>query len=492
MDHLTDEQLAQMALGLAAGEASAGHMAECETCRARLAAMGRLTDQLAAAHAELDQTHAASRVRLLAAVAHEPQPSGRVSAAHRLASLLEGLNRGQRIALGGVGLSTAAVIVLMIVFANPVRELSAMERIVKAVREVTSCSFQWSNRITFAPRGGKPPVIRVQTCNVYWRAPGPGNEQWLGDLAAPIKCVQLDPDAAGRREPRLRTDVTEVYPTGKPGILIDFLDKYYFWTPPLPASELPRVSPMAMLTTVRDGSCEVVRELGLRQIEGREARGYVLNVKGAPAFHKAKGNEVEVWVDPATDLPIQFRFEEDNGGDPKEVFRITDCRWNIKLDDDLFQTNPPAGFINSTVPTEQVKIDKMVAALRLYADLNGGKYPELLKFDRAAVRRQMLEMAGFTGRPQPDRTKNEKFQQIEGAMPSLQRLADVLVDKWHTGYYGDKVTTQDKDKVLFWWPDPVDKRYVVIYGDLRSEVVLGSKLLKLEPTTEGLVVYEDE
>jgi outer membrane murein-binding lipoprotein Lpp len=489
MEHLTDEQLARVALGLAEGEPLAGHVAGCAACQARLDKVSRLTDQLAAAHAEVDQTHTASRERLLAAIQQEPQPNRRAETAFRLASLLGGLNMRQRIALGGVGLSTAAVIVLTLVFANPVRELSAMERIVKAVREVTSCSFTWSNRITFAPREGKPRVIRVQTCNVYWRAPSPGNEQWLGDLAAPIKCVQLDPDAAGLRKPRLRTDITEVYPTGKPGILINFLDKYYFWTPPLPASELPRVSPMAMLTAVRDGSCEVIRELGTRQIEGREARGYILNVKGAPAFPKAKGNEVEVWVDPATDLPIQFRFEEDNGGDPIAVFRITDCRWNIKLDDSLFKTMPPDGFVNSTWPTKRAKIDEIVSALRLYAELSGGKYPKLLKFDRDAVRRQMLENAGFNGPPQADWAKKKKFQQIEGAMPGLQQLADVLVDIWHTGYYADKVTAQDKDNVLFWWPDSVDRKYVVFYGDLRSEVIPGPKLVELEPSTEGLVVY---
>jgi outer membrane lipoprotein-sorting protein len=495
MDHLTDEQLAGLVLSTGADEQSAGHVAECDTCRARLEALRRVKAELAAAHAEFEASHVASRDRLRAALSREPQPVRLTSGSRPLATLLGGLNMRQRVALGGVGLSTAAVIVLMLFLANPASELSAMERMVKAVRGVTSFSFTWKGRVEFEPREGKPSVIRETTTNIYWRAPGPGEEQWFGDFAAPCKIVGLEPDASGDRHPEVRTDITEIYPTGKQGILIDYLRKYYFRTEVLMASELPHVSPVAMLRTIQEGSCNVVRELGTRQINGRDARGYVVNVKDTPAFHNMKinENEVEVWVDPETDLPMEFSLVESEGGEYTDVNRVVDCRWNIELDDKLFHTTPPAGFINATAPSEQSEIDSILAALRLYAELSGGKYPELLEFDRDAVRRQMLENAGFTGPQLPDWAEDAKYQQIEAAMPALQRLADVLVAKYHSGYYAEKVGAQDKDNVLVWWPPKrPTKGYLAIFGDLHSEHVPAARLVELEPATKNLVVLEDE
>jgi hypothetical protein len=492
MNHLTDEQLAGVALGTVADEQSAGHVVECDTCRVRLETLGRVKLELAAAHAEFEASHVASRDRLRAALSREPQPVRPRSASRPVAALLGGYNLRQRIALGGIGLSTAAVIVFMLLFANPARELSAMERIVKAVREVTSFSFQWTNRVSYSPsvqKTDKPSVIE-QTCTVYWRAPGPGKEQWFGDLAAPMKSVGLTSDSSGQPKQELRIDITEVYPTGKPGILIDYLRKYYFRTPPLPASEASKVSPVAMLTKVREGSCEVIRELGTRQFRGQEARGYLLNVKDAPAFRDV--DAVEVWVNSATNLPIEFSIENGIEGEYRETFRISDCRWNIELADKLFDTTPPQGFTDATWPRDETDIGNIVAALRLYANLSGGKYPDLSKFDRDAIRRQMLENAGFTGTPRKEWRDDPKYQQIDEAMPAFQRLANILLAKFHTGYYGDKVSSTDRDKVLFWWPARPGRGYVVLYGDLHAERVKPSKLAELEPATKNLVVLDDE
>jgi len=491
MAHFTDEQLAQIVIGTEAGEPPAGHLAECEACRARLEAMGRLSDRLSAGHAELDRTHAASRERLLAALAREPHPVRPEHTPSRLAFLLGGLNMRQRMALGGVGLSTAAVILLMLFLANPASELSAMERMVKAIREVTSYSFRFTSHVEFAPRDGKPSVIREQTIDTYWRAPGPGEQEWFGDLRAPTKIYGLEPDGSGGREARLRIHVVEIYPTGKPGILINYMRKYYFRTVPLGASEMYKLSPIAMLRTVREGQCEVIRDLGTRPIDGRAARGYVIDVKDAVSFPHV--GEVEVWVDPETDLPMEFSFVVSEEGEFTDVNRVVDCRWNIELDDKLFDTTRPEGFIDATRPHDQAEIDRIVAALRLYADLSGGKYPELLEFNRDAVRQQMLDNAGFTGPARPDWATDAKYQQIDEAMPALQRLADVLVGKWHTGYYAEKVGAADKNKVLLWWPPNLPgKGYLVFYGDLRSERISAAKLVELEPATENLLVYEDE
>src|SRR3990172_9110606 len=138
---LNGEQMARLALGLAEGEPLAAHVEQCEACRAKLAEMGRLTDQLTAAHAKLNRGHAAARSRLLASLAREEKPARRVRVWDSLTRRLGELTVRQRITVGGVGLSAAALVLLLLVFANSAAQLSAMERMIKAVREVTSYSF---------------------------------------------------------------------------------------------------------------------------------------------------------------------------------------------------------------------------------------------------------------------------------------------------------------------------------------------------------------
>src|SRR3972149_6740154 len=112
---LTDEQLAQLALRLADGDTLSPHVEECEACRARLESMRALTTQLSATHAEVEHGHAAARAQLLAQLEREPVPTRRGSVWKRLSLNPGGLTTGQRIAVGGIGLSTAALVMLVLI-----------------------------------------------------------------------------------------------------------------------------------------------------------------------------------------------------------------------------------------------------------------------------------------------------------------------------------------------------------------------------------------
>ena len=107
---LSEEQIVQVALGLAEDGRSTAHIDECAMCRARLAEIRQVTQQLAAAHAERDGGHKASRARLLAKLTTFDVPARRISVWNRLTSPLHGLTIGQRIAAGGVSVSTAAAL----------------------------------------------------------------------------------------------------------------------------------------------------------------------------------------------------------------------------------------------------------------------------------------------------------------------------------------------------------------------------------------------
>ena len=133
MTCLTPEQLAAIALGLDGAEIPS-HVHECAACQVKLADLRRLTDDLTAAHANLDRNHAESRERLLARLSDSTRPT-------RLTVTWK------RFAFSGLGLSSAvAALLLLAVFTNSSSQLSAMERIVNAVRDVNSFSYKLTYR----------------------------------------------------------------------------------------------------------------------------------------------------------------------------------------------------------------------------------------------------------------------------------------------------------------------------------------------------------
>jgi hypothetical protein len=260
--------------------------------------------------------------------------------------------------------------------------------------------------------------------------------------------------------------------------------KTYFWVPELPsmsAEDIGPDSPITRLRMVREGAGEVLRELGTKMINGSEARGYVMALKDAKPG--SGFDALEVWVDPATDLPLELWYEHKDDK-VTQIFRITDCRWNIEIDPKLFDATPPAGYEDITPPSDDQAIAEIVAALKLYAQLSGGNYPRVEAFDADAVHREMLNLAGFTGQPQEDW---EKLLEIKQTTTGLKWIGLVLRNGINAGYYGADVNSEDKDKVLLWWraverPQSTHEfSYRVFYGDLRSEVLPLAEWAKLVP-----------
>jgi hypothetical protein len=205
---------------------------------------------------------------------------------------------------------------------------------------------------------------------------------------------------------------------------------------------------------------------------------------------------VDVWIDPQTDLPVEFCFRYINSDDEgfTEKFSVTDIQWNMELDSRLFDTTPPAGFLDITLPNDDRSIAEVVAALNHYAELSGGRYPHVekldernyvTKFDAEACYREMLDLAGFTGPLQDEWADDPKYQRIEQARPGLDTLERIFHSpKWLIGYYGPDVGTGDKDKVLLWWGaarENAKDEYRLFYGNLRTEIAPRKKWVQLVP-----------
>jgi outer membrane lipoprotein-sorting protein len=245
----------------------------------------------------------------------------------------------RRIAVGSVAGSAAllAAAIWLVALDSP-GQVSAMERIAKKLQAVTSYSYKLSTENTFVRGGRSEPTHVKRGGTAYWQAPG--------SLCAAEKIVQVDPPTrAGDGKAEVVVDITEIFPAGKPGILINHKTKTFTRLPVLRPDDIPPFSPVNQLRMVREGQGKIVRDLGPKKIEGKQARGYVMSFRNAApgSGHDA----VEVWVDAETDLPLEFGYTINNDMGP-EFFRVTDCRWNIDVDPKLFATTPPEGYTDAT------------------------------------------------------------------------------------------------------------------------------------------------
>jgi hypothetical protein len=465
----TAEQLAAVSLGIAEEGALVEHVRQCDSCTRELASLRDLVNRLGAIHGKLNAGHDRSRAELLR----------NLPAADRFQSP----SRWRRFAVGSLGLSAAAVLLLLSFIAFSADQLSAMERIAQAVRHVTSFSCRLTNTTEFPSSGEIPARTHHDERFIYWRAPT-GPDQF-GDMHATTMMTSVHHLPAGDTPAKRVVDLVEIHPSGKRGILVDYLAKRFFQVPALHARDIANSPPLLWLQAVREQAGEVVQDLGTREIDGRRAHGISMTFAARPEFKDF--GPVEVWLDPETDLPIEFRF---HGARPEETgyadaWSVSDIQWNHALDPKLFDTTAPAGFLDVTLPSDERSIAEIVAALKLYAELTGGRYPHfgnvddrqfITKFDGEACYREMFELAGFSGLEQDGWDSDPKYQRIQKSRAGLDTLERILQSyKWLVGYNGDSVKSQDKDKVLLWWnvarENSKDDQYRLFYGDLRTEVV---------------------
>ena len=387
----------------------------------------------------------------------------------------------QRIAFGGFGLVTAVGLLLLLLAFNSASRLSAMERMVQAVREVNSYSYKMFVQDTWVRKGDTQPSTVTHTGTTYWLEPK--------SLFYDEKLVRFE-GTVPQGEGELLTHLTGIHPAGRPGMIIIHagtgrasrsMAKTYYWVPELPsmsAEDIGQDSPITRLRMVREGTGEVLRDLGAKRIDGKQARGYILALRDAEP--ESGFDALEVWVDSDTDLPLEFGFERKDD-ETTRVYRITDCRWNIEVDPKLFDTTPPEGYEDITLPADETANAEIVAALRLYAEQSGGHYPRVTTFDEDASRSEMLKLVKYTGQPQEDW---KKLHQIEQATIGLNRIARILRNGFNAGYYGDTVGSTDKSRVLLWWniaKPGGENPYRVFYGDLRTEILPFDKWAKLVP-----------
>lgn len=468
----TNEQLAQLALS-GADENNTPHIQSCTVCESKLVGMRSTAASLAAAHRHFLSNLPTSRARLLAQLEHQSLVENAPGLLTKIASKLSALSPRQRIAAGGVGFSTALAMLLLVFVISSATPLSAMERMAKRLRAVTSFSYQLDGVSDHTSADGPFRITRNDV--VSWRAPA--------SFRAATKIVKQPlPPQSGPNE--LRVDIEEIYTPGQRGIFIDHRQKTFFRTPEFEPDTLPDFSPLRWMQRMSEGDVKVLRDLGPKQLNGTSAHGYVVSL-GNPRAASGQ-NAIELWVDAATDLPIEFRYSEpisdrnvSDANSRKNTLRVYDCQWNTDIAPQTFDPIEPAGYENTTPPSSAQEIREVTDALRLYAELTG-HYPRVRDFRAADLEAELLTLA--TSPTSTTAAKNEQLaERIHQARAGFDWLARVLRNQHHSGYYGNEVGPNAPDKILLWWPSDSDDSYFVIYGNLRTTTLPYSDWAPLVP-----------
>jgi hypothetical protein len=226
-----------------------------------------------------------------------------------------------------------------------------------------------------------------------------------------------------------------------------------------------------IITDLRESPDFVVRELGQRELQGRQLVGFHAEDPKA---------ELTVWADPATALPVRV---EHTGGQMTVIYK--NFKFNVPMDETLFSMDVPQGYTlqETAIDVYGATEADFIEGLRIRAELLGdGLFPD------SVVMETYLKQAPMISR-KINRLGVSEQEEMELQMKLTRHLMFIRFFKgegrWHYG--GRGVEIGDADTAIFWYRPVGSETYRVIYGDLRVENVAPESLPAEEPAAMWLV-----
>lgn len=426
------------------------HLQTCEACQERFHEDRRIHFGLLRAYETMDRDHDALREQLLATLsAGAPQPgsTGWVSRGwRRLGDLTMNYPKTRRAA--GI-LSAAAVIALAV-----------------------SAFVSSGNGMAFADVKQHLREIKTTVCRMI-------TNTTVGEQVIKLEGKMYMSSEYGTRcnfEIFGQPSATLFKPPQDPAILITPMMKSYMIIEEQEEDDDTfdhMRAPDAFLKKLMDLTEDATELLGPEQIDGHDVVGFEV----APEQLELGNVETsaQLYVDAKTALPVKFAIEmpgPEPGGRIKVVY--DEFEWNTPLDVTLFEPVIPDDYTEVNLRLPAATEETLIKALRTFAQLTGGSYPE--EFDAVRLPTEMARLAAeetlargespAPGSPAYE-TLSEKVMEAAQAFAFYQHL---IRHGLEPEYFGAEVTAQDADAVLMQWH--VDDRQLrVIYGDLTVETV---------------------
>ncbi len=204
---------------------------------------------------------------------------------------------------------------------------------------------------------------------------------------------------------------------------------------------------------------------GERDIGGVKTRGFRIML--------SPQQEMTIWVNPATDLPVLAESLARTGG--REIrTTLSDFVLDRELDDSLFRIESPEGYTVRTVAAEtlsdaEVKTveEAVVRLLKVYTETSGGTFPPRLD-DPNMFEKHLKARVTSGALPDP-----ELFRVVT-VMVRFQLTAREIQNKYT--YKPDGAKLGDADRIIFWYQPAGSETYRAVFGDLHIGDVAAGKL----------------
>ncbi|KPK43580.1 MAG: hypothetical protein AMJ65_05390 [Phycisphaerae bacterium SG8_4] len=234
------------------------------------------------------------------------------------------------------------------------------------------------------------------------------------------------------------------------------------------------MDPRTMLTKIL--ACEYQR-IGFSEIEGKTVEGFQTTDPNYFKWPKQPGIIATAWIDTESKLPVRIE-ETINWVNGNRWLTVSDqFQWAIPLNASDFEVTIPEHYISLgfDMPASSPIYDpnSAVSGLRYYREKHR-RYPENLErlgSMMAVVPEDPEVLEGFEGLTDEQmreylRKNKDEFKMTMGPMNGTVKLYRLLKEEerdW--AYYGDRVTPEMPDAVLWRWSTPAGT-YSVVLGDL--------------------------
>lgn len=336
---------------------------------------------------------------------------------------------GRRARLAWAG-SLAATLVAIFLFVQ--RPGVAFADVAARLRTARTMIYQAFYRIEGAPRDGQtiPDAIHMQ---FYFKQPNL------------MRCSLMDGSAW-----------TVMNTSTKLGVSINKPQKTYVAvdSAAIPTSPFDPVEAIQKVRTLPDRADQ---DLGRRKIDGRILQGFLV--------HEA-GSDMVVWVDPGNCEPVRIDITYP---DVKGMSRtLTDFRFDVPLDDSLFDMTPPAGYGRVQIKLEMPTQADVIWFLKHWSEGDPNhEYPFSLLAQELTRSKTFDDVIarGFGDKRQIDQQRQMEIALRTGRVFQFQIMLQKSGGQWR--YAGRGVKRGDPVPIC-WWKEKGAGAWHVIYGDLKT------------------------
>jgi hypothetical protein len=203
-------------------------------------------------------------------------------------------------------------------------------------------------------------------------------------------------------------------------------------------------------------------ELGEQEIDGQKAIGF--------AATGQNNEEVKVWADPKTALPIRVELRVG------QFFAIMkNFQFDVPVDDSLVSMEVPPGYAlhQTTFDLTKATEQDFIEGLRVWTRVHDGMFPEALSTEVTMKKAPMLsEKLAQLNLPE------EKIGRMMMTYVRGMLFLQMLERQSPFQYAGNGVKLGEADKAIFWYQPKGSETWRVIYGDLSVRDVAQENLPK--------------